>query len=69
MNITKEGEDMSFFDEIEDMETKWKERYDFLLSLGNKTTPAEDMELYKLKVRLGYATPKNPDVECFGCGS
>lgn len=68
MNITQDGyNQMNILDKIAEREKEWEAEYQALK--GNVKTPEDSERLYQLKIKLGYATPKNPNVECWGCGS
>ena len=58
---------MTLLDKAAELEKEWETRYRELKK--KERTPTEDMEMYKLKVRLGYALRSgNQEIECEGCG-
>jgi hypothetical protein len=69
MNITKESNNMgNILDKAREREQEWQEEYNYMTGLIGRT-PEEEERFYQLKVRLGYVSPVNNDIECFGCGS
>ena len=58
----------NILDAARDLEQEWENEYKYLKGLIGRSVEEEE-RLYKLKVRLGYVSPINNDVECFGCGS
>jgi hypothetical protein len=69
MNITSENNSMgNILDASRDLEQEWESDYRELKKLISRTEEEERM-YHKLKVRLGYVSQINNDIECFGCGS
>ena len=58
----------NILDKARELEEEWESEYQFLKGLTDRSQEEEE-RLYKLKVRLGYVSPVNNDIECFGCGS
>lgn len=58
----------NILDKARELEEEWESEYQFLKGLKDRSQEEEE-RLYKLKVRLGYVSPVNNDIECFGCGS
>ena len=69
MNITSEINEMgNILDKCRELSEEWDARYKELKKIESRTLAEED-EFKKLKIRLGYASPVNGEIECEGCGS